>query len=491
MPPEYDPLWMEITGILTPKSSFRVGTGEVLDPFSDMPVLRFENRHGRPWLPGSSLRGVLRAHLAREYSVLGVHHQVLENLFGFGGTQPRMGRIRVLDSIPDCDPAPSPELRDHVHIIPEWGAAADKMKFDVEVVPPVSTLQFPLRVVYEGPADEKSNNEELILLGEALRAFQTGLIRVGGRSGIGFGYFVLTTWTIRRFDRSTPEGISAWLRWRLGDESAGICAAIRFPPGQSAHVEPRSDLQPFHYLDFRITLRCEGPLLVKSPVRQDSPDAKPVKSAAGSYYLPGSSLRGVMRSHAFRIADSQNTGQEPVEHLFGCVKGDRSGRRGLLEVRDGKVSRAETVNSDHVAIDRITNAAANTAKFEDCALNSPKIEVALGLRFTDDPEDLAAVALLLLVIRDLLDPDRRRIWLGSQTTRGYGLVKQGVLEEVTGSFHGDRKEQIAANWNRKDVSVGRSDFAANTKELALGAFEEVCKSFEAAWTAVRGRSVPA
>lgn len=493
---EYDPLWLEITGTLIPEGPFRIGASGQLDLYSDMPVLRYNGRHGHPWLPGSSIRGVLRSHLLREHSLLLVRQEAVKALFGDPGVHgsneqaPRMGRLRVFDSVPDSAPEKFSEIRDHVRIDPEWGAAADRLKFDAEVMLQ-SQWKFPLHLVYEGPSPEEE--EDKILLGEALHALKQGLIRIGGRSGIGMGRFRLKEEVdVRRFDRSTPEGLSNWLKFRLNGASYGLTPYI-FPTRLShpPNETPVPALPPWHYLIFQILLHCEGPFLVKSSITGVNPDAQPVTTDGGSFYLPGSSLRGVLRSHAYRIADSQRTGEEPWRRLFGSVKDNQAGRKGLLEVHDGNVSEPETVCSDHVAIDRITGGAAGSAKFDDKALDSPKIRVDLVVRFSDDPEDLASVALLLLVLRDLLDHDRRRLWAGSQTSRGYGLIREAVLEKIEGSFHGSLFHLDPDNWVLGDNErPGRMRFSvAPNQERA--AFSNLCQQFDGAWQAVRGRSVPA
>ena len=445
MTDQYDPFWLEVTGDLKPEGPFRIGSSGQLDLYSDMAVLRYDGRHGHPWLPGSSIRGVLRAHLFREHSLLGVGSSAVKALFGDAGrhgvkkVDPKMGRLRVFDSVAAGSiPLHSSEVRDHVQINPDWGAAADRLKFDAEVM-----LQFewafPLHVVYEGPAPGEP--EDLILLGEIVHALESGLIRIGGRSGIGMGRFSLGNVSIRKFDRSTEDGLQSWLKYRLGDTSLGVVdGSYPFPLCSSSTCDEDDKkpplLPPWHSLHFEMALHCEGPLLVKSALKgvQPNPDAQPITTGNDIYYLPGSSLRGVLRAHAYRIVDSQRTGDEPWLRLFGAVKDKQTGRKGLLEIQDGTVSAEQdgTVSSDHVTIDRIISGAAGSAKFDDKALDSPKIDAILEVRFTDDPEDRAAVALLLLVIRDLLDPERRRLWAGSQTTRGYGLIRQAVFKKIEG-----------------------------------------------------------
>lgn len=502
---EYEPLWLEVKGDLKPAGPFRVGTSGFMDLYSDMPVLRYGERHGIPWLPGSSIRGSLRAHLSREHSLLGVPSSAVTALFGHEGGRgggpppPQMGRVRIFHSIPSVTvPAYSSEVRDHVQINPEWGAAADRLKFDAEVMLPPE-WKFPLRIVYEGPAPEDLN--DLRLLGEAVRAMQRNLIRIGGRSGVGMGVFELSNVSVRKFDRSTEDGLHDWLRYRMGNQGLGILDKDPFPRYSSTLSTPLPGLHPWNSLEFNMKLHCEGPLLVKSavPGEGSQPAALPTTTGNNAYYVPGSSIRGMLRAHAYRIADSQGiadsqrTEEDPWLRLFGSVKGGSGGRKGLLEVQDGIVAdQTACVCSDHVAIDRITGGTAGTAKFDDMALDSPEIQITLGIHFTNDPEDLAAAALLLLVLRDTLDSERRRLWVGSQTTRGYGLIREADFTSIEGSFCGSLPDpdKVPEGLTKDDSRNGRVGFRADTGS-AKKAFDYLCGTFDSAWQAVRGRSVPA
>jgi len=127
----YGPFRLEVTGKLVPKSGFRIGSADSLSLYTDLPVLRWEaGRNGRPYIPGSSLRGVLRAHLERENWLLGfADKQVLLSLFGYAPkdahakTPSSRGRLRVMDSLLESASPSSTEIRDHVRIDPDTGAA--------------------------------------------------------------------------------------------------------------------------------------------------------------------------------------------------------------------------------------------------------------------------------------------------------------------------------------------------------------------------------
>ncbi len=73
-PPDcYGSYRLEVRGDLEVVTPLHIGSGERLDIITDAPVLRTGNLHdGVPFIPGSSLRGILRSRLESEQSQIGV-----------------------------------------------------------------------------------------------------------------------------------------------------------------------------------------------------------------------------------------------------------------------------------------------------------------------------------------------------------------------------------------------------------------------------------
>jgi len=145
-----------------------------------------------------------------------------------------------------------------------------------------------------------------------------------------------------------------------------------------------------------------------------------------------------------------------TESLFGMKKEGNHGRKTLLEVEDGElISENAPYYFDHVAIDRITNAAEDGAKYSTSPLVSPQFRIRMTLRFTED--DLAAVELFGFVLRDLMEGE---LWAGAGSGRGYGYIKNADIESVSVeipitmpvSFSGED------GWQEKTVHSGRKQF---------------------------------
>jgi CRISPR-associated RAMP protein (TIGR02581 family) len=201
---------------ITCTTGLHIGAGKSPDlAGSDLPVLR--DASGRPLIPGSSLRGVLRAGLesllpslpgapprrppaptatatagpsgpparARELADYWGELDLVERLFGRvqegrGDTRGSYGsRLQISDLLCRVDVAP--ELRDGVAIKRETRTAADSAKFDLEVVP--AGTEFFGSVRLKNPADY-----EVGMVAQALWMLDAGVLLLGGKTARGLGW---------------------------------------------------------------------------------------------------------------------------------------------------------------------------------------------------------------------------------------------------------------------------------------------------------------
>jgi CRISPR/Cas system CSM-associated protein Csm3 (group 7 of RAMP superfamily) len=400
----------------------------------------------RPYLPAASLRGVLRSHLEREVGHMGGS---IEKLFGEVArhqdtAKSVFGRLVVRDATP-LDEAGLREVRDHVRVDAKTGAAADGAKFDAEVA---GESRLRLYLVYDG---ESRGDPELVLLREAIRAMEDGDLTCGAKSGWGYGRLRLESTRMVCFQRGSPHGLAQWLHARLTGEAPEQGEFTWPDPQPGAPLQ-----QPLSWIEFEWELAFNGPALVRAPIPpmptravrdanrqetfgaigQETADHVFITTGAqGKPYLPGSSLRGVLRHHAERVARAMTGSAAVVDQLFGRIKDSSggSGRKGRIEIGDGDLNgEPRRVYLDHVAIERITGFAADAHKFSTCALASPRFQGTLRIRFTDD--ELPLVALAAFVLRDLSEG---WLWAGGGVTRGYGHVQGLGLRSVTADLIAD------------------------------------------------------
>lgn len=424
---------------------------------------------GEPFVPGSSLAGALRAWATH---ALPSGSSELGHAFGSGAGVTRglerAGRVTVADGRVTCS-GPL-ELRDGVGIDRRRGAAAEGVKFIRRVVPAGSTISLEISYDAVGPSETDQGERLLRSAVVALRARQ---IRLGGATTRGLGAVVLEDVEERVEDHSSRAGFLSALATEARDE----------------FVEPA---EPFTVpsLDISIGWAPDGPLLVRAageglvvdgwPLVSRSPmAADPAGEAAISLVLPGSSVKGVLRTHAERVvrtmvgidaaggdflAQLGDDRLDIIHRLFGSASDRSTGRSGTaragalsvedaystwskkdadwLALRDAAIGESpdrmasarplmegltdesgELQVGHHVAIDRWTGGAADHLLFT--TLEPHRVQWN-PMRLRLDPVLLgsdgignAATYLLLLVLRDLCDG-----WLafGHGTLRGHGAV---------------------------------------------------------------------
>ena len=199
--------------ILTCRTGLHIGAGKSADLVgSDLPVLR--DAAGRPLVPGSSLRGVLRSGIESFCGSLGLGGDAVapegategitavwrdltlaERLFGTAADKPGgfsyASRVQISDAVSEGSVAV--ELRDGVGIDRDNRTAAQSVKYDLEVVPAGTRFQASVR--FKNPADF-----EIGLLAQALWMLDAGLLLLGGKSARGLGWMAVEVTVPRVLD---------------------------------------------------------------------------------------------------------------------------------------------------------------------------------------------------------------------------------------------------------------------------------------------------
>jgi CRISPR/Cas system CSM-associated protein Csm3 (group 7 of RAMP superfamily) len=437
----------EVTGILEAVTALRVG-GWGVSAHADLVVAR--DGLGRVMIPGTSLAGALRAWLGTVAGPDGsplFGPAALGKVFGDLGPEGQGGqlcRIRVDDAVAAGDVVP--QIRDGVGI--GTGTAAAGVLYQHEVVPPGT--RFAMRVTASQARDDPERAGVALRL--IIAALAGGGVELGAARTRGLGRVRLTVARHAKVDLTDRDQVLAWL--------CGRPAAV--PDTGASATAPA----PVRRLSIEISWSPVTPVMVQaSTVNEPDPDSSrdhpvdtvPLRtSGAGRdgparLLLPGSSVKGVLRSHAERIMrtllgvadlpgtwlDQVNDARlDPVGALFGVAadhSGEQggSGRRGALSVQDCHGDLAAERVVTHVAVDRWTGGAAENLLFSVCEPADAAWEpIRMSLDIRRVPEGGPGLALLLLVLRDLADG-----WLavGFGGTRGRGAVS---ISQVTFSGSG-------------------------------------------------------
>lgn len=405
----------------------------------DMTVLR-DGVSGAPLLPGSTLAGALRSHLS---DVLGGYQsdsEPLETELLFGGARGNdfgdQSPLIIFDSVGAFPAGASVEIRDGVAIEDASGTAASHKKFDFEVLP--AGTRFPLRV--DLLVDQGAEEQRLLgLLAAVLDGLDRGDIRMGLRRTRGLGALSVNGCRARRFDLAAEAG---WLDWLCADALRPLGADAPVSPGfrqalsaacPACTQTPAEDRRK--RIIARLDLCCKGGMLVRAPgVTADAPDVSHL-SSGGRSVLPGTSLAGVLRNRAGRIASVVRQGKGDaklwVDRMFGPESengeaDDASLSASRLYVSECPMEKGTRMRPSRIRIDRFTQGVAKGALFDEEPDYDSTLKVVLELRNPREGE----AGLLLLLIKDLISGD---LALGGSASVGRGIVSgSGVIETSDG-----------------------------------------------------------
>ena len=489
-----------ITGTLKARTAVHVGSG-VGGDLTDALLRR--DAAGQPIIPGTTIAGTLRTLATRLAPRLG--SKICAALKDpddrdsrascdcavchlFGDLNPsdaedansEASRILVFNARLKDD-TPQTFIRDGVGIDRVTGAAARAggVKFDLEVLPAETKFEFRLELRDVDEGDKR-------LLVAVLAEWQAGRAWLGGNVARGLGAFELCEDVAYKTLALDADGLLTFLKedepWQAAEPQANwlrdrvALVQITPPAEENRHVARR-------WVTIEGTLQAGGPLLTNDATTsgQTGFDHAPLLAQLGDWQCPvlaGSGLRGVLRSHAERIARTlatrnadgkdaflrtcpacspvESRADEPLASCDALLRGEvstsdevsddhlclacrlfGSTRRGSrLLVEDALYQPTEMQSKpvlkmmDFLAIDRFTGGGAEGAKFDALALWKPAFKLRLHL------ENPAAWELgwLALVLRDL-----QAGWLtvGFGAAKGFGRVKLSDWTVRLGYLHSD------------------------------------------------------
>jgi CRISPR/Cas system CSM-associated protein Csm3 (group 7 of RAMP superfamily) len=235
-------------------------------------------------------------------------------------------------------------LRDGVAIDRALGSARQGAKYDLEIT--LSDLELPLVIKLETrEGDDEAKMRALVL--RLMEDFKSGRIKLGaGKSrGLGaceFGY----TW--RSLDFSNPEQIRSYLCSR-------DIKAIPEKDASKSDINAGLKTKSFEELACVLDMMVEDALfLIKDGRGGDDCDAvftRTMTKNGPQDYIPGSSIKGVIRAHAERIL--RTLGADACDILDtenGCNDKVKKALEKLEETKKGKPQEEEQVEEKRAGI---------------------------------------------------------------------------------------------------------------------------------------------
>ncbi len=228
------------SGVLVCETALRVGAGRSSEPIgTDLPVIK--DTQGRPFIPGSSLKGVLRTRV--ESFVRAVHNDPTAACNPVGpetewcirrpddlsdrdideqsclvcqifGSPWLASKVQVRDALMGDLWFGQYQVRDGVAINRDTQTAEDRLKYDYEVVPAQSRFDFKLIA-------ENLTDAQVGMLCMGLRPFERGEIGVGGFRSRGLGTVRLQE-VERKFFAVNRDDLDRLFRFLDGDASPEV-----------------------------------------------------------------------------------------------------------------------------------------------------------------------------------------------------------------------------------------------------------------------------
>ncbi|WP_017975260.1 RAMP superfamily CRISPR-associated protein [Actinopolyspora halophila] len=372
---------------------------------------------GRVHLPGSTVAGSLRAH-CEHYEAL-APTETRPGLFGQppSGEKPEQRRaspVGVLGTLLRSAEQPVTSAP-RTSIDRQRGAASNKTLHRAEQLPAGTEFDIVLR--WDRP-DERFD--------EFLRALRTWRPGLGRGTSHGAGLSEVVGLGHRVYDLATSRDLLDWLRTATPED---------YP--EAAPCEPHAPRN--RLLDVELAI-VDG-IHIGIGGTDEEPDANPESTEGvedvpkvsrvlrrdGQFLIPGTSLKGVLRSRVEYICRVVGAPACPEQSCGSCYPceifgyGGRSGhsRRSRVAVHDATITAPTLEERRHVAIDRFTGGAAPELLYTDEVLTGGRFRLHVeALEPLDELEQLHTL-LLNTALADLHDG---LVGIGARTTAGCGTV---------------------------------------------------------------------
>ncbi|MEK6320454.1 MAG: RAMP superfamily CRISPR-associated protein [Acidobacteriota bacterium] len=473
----FEQRWL-IEGSLTTHTSLRIGNGDTTTreklrqkdsegrlAGEKIKISAFTtDAQGRAYLPGTSIKGRLRA-WARANRI-----PKFEDLFGSemieksrhlnaGGEDAKSkevgGKAEFWDAfaieapaslqLPYWDASRLTAVTTAVSINRRTRTASEKRLFHQEYVPP--------GVGFNVTVSGDFNDEELDDLLFVLEGFNqpTRAVTLGASTGDGWGR---VRWELTGIKRLQASEVAAWMQ----SGGAGYAALKELTPGQRRALAAKAQQRAVAAASracvrLKVRLHFDSHFLVNDPSQtgteeEGKPTHAPLLDRGGKVYLPASSIRGALRSQAEKIlrtlggdgaacyldgrglrkpCDPVDKVEELGELCPACQVFGAPGWRSPVEFSDFVPAQLLVLlPQEFVAVDRFTGGGAKGLKFNATAAYHPTLTGYVSLDLTALQRAVTgawALGLLALTLRDLLEGDVR---LGFGAAKGYGALRASV-----------------------------------------------------------------
>lgn len=330
--------------------------------------------NGQPFVLGNAIGGALRDYLCQVYDCEGQNNLILKYM---GGIKENGGDFRESSIfISDGEVNGVTEIREKegTAIDAAYGAAKEGAKYTMKYLPEGTEITFRVECdewtkIVKGENGKRSEkvthdpSEFESMIDVWARGFMRQRLMLGGQKSNGFGKFELkelkkTVYSFNSiealdryiFDRDEVEGKSIDLsKYKETDERSG---EGRQEPVNRQHADQRKHGAVFRHKDDDVTVfKLVGQFpygiyqgfTVKNGEKESSYTLTGLQDKDGHYFLPASSVKGVIRSEVYRLlvrmlGGDHRSAEKKCEELFGSTE-----QRGKLVFSDVTIENEKVV----------------------------------------------------------------------------------------------------------------------------------------------------
>ena len=422
---------IKISGNLILKSPLLIGdgAGETFDNFTDIHTLK--NQGGAPFIPGTSICGVLRAEFKDS--------EIFEEFFGDADN------FQSAIQIEDVELEGEIISRDGVKIDSLTGTGEGNAKYDYEAVERGARGAINILVNLRGrhfSKLEKFKNTVAEILGKLQRG-----IKIGALTSKGFGLAKVENLDVQFYDFRKKSDVAAWL--------TGKPASQKISPAKNISASADTFIVD---ADFKFN----SSFIVRS-YKLNAADfenkisAVSLKSRA-DFVIPGTSLKGIFRHRAEYILRKLGHDKNFLNDLMGVAEGNTKIKSRFV-VAESYIENKNVAEVEHTRnkIDRFTGGTLQGALFKIKPLyqkiSAPTLHIHFEILNAKDFE--AGLALFLL----------RDLWLGEVAIGGEKCIGRGTVQGISAkiNFNGETYELGEGGKVIKGNKDELSKFAASVK----------------------------
>lgn len=463
------------------------GTGEVLvHPVKE-----------RPFVQASSIAGVFRA------CYEGLYGKDEQSRYLFGDNEELAGRIRFTDGV--LDNKVQIELRPRISIDSATGTSATSkgkgidsasgQKFETEYIGTGAKIKFSVYIYSDQNLIKRDESGQYLTEKEKIeRVFaliHSGEVQFGGQKSNGCGSMEILSLKHHVFYMLTEKGRK---EWSLENREDSLSYDNLLDELNKMIKENQQSIRAYTIL---LDAKPEGSILVKSIALTDeeikryvdrketAPDYVNIRNAEGYYIVPGSSVKGAVRSQVERIAgyldkNVKNLNKKQViDDSFGRVgKKKDTGSIGNVRFYDVLIKPVKgckhDVVSNRIHIDRFTGGVMHTGLFKEQSVHGSMCIEAAVMKDVQSENTLKAdrsCALLVLGLRDLALGTYN---LGSGYSVGRGFLCAQSLKVI----RFDGKEAVIS-FSRSDGDDRRINMSVkDTEDILVDCMKALTKQSE-------------